>query len=241
MALKNLFDMVKADKYTADGREELNKAREAETEDVKYEIGQISQKTGLQKTANGWVKPKNGKAPGAKTGEGPLYGKAESKPGRDYPALKKEDHVKLAKEVKSNTLPGGSDWTAEEIAKEWQLGKADAEEVKKEFDKLKESKPARNAETEAFYAEEAIEQNRSKREENDTERMQRRAEENYGDWSENELRAELASLKEKEKQGYNYSDDKDQIKWVLQRKGMESEDAAPRVLTGDTKIRVRKA
>lgn len=65
----------------------------------------------------------------------------ESKPGRDYPILKKEDHVSLANEVKSNTMPG-SDWTAEEIAKEWKLGKADAEEVKKEFDKIKESKPA---------------------------------------------------------------------------------------------------
>lgn len=147
MALKNLYDMVKADRYTADGREELIKAQEAETEDKVYQIGEISQKTGLQKTANGWVKPKSGKAPGAKTGEGKspkaAGSKPEGMPGRDYPALKKEDHVKLAKEVKSNTLPGGSDWTAEEIAKEWQLGKADAEEVKKEFDKLKtESKPA---------------------------------------------------------------------------------------------------
>lgn len=64
MALKNLFDMVKADKYTADGREALIKAQEAETEDKVYQIGEISQKTGLQKTANGWVKPKNGKQPG---------------------------------------------------------------------------------------------------------------------------------------------------------------------------------
>jgi hypothetical protein len=67
--------------------------------------------------------------------------KNTGKPGRDYPILKKEDHVSLANEVKSNTMPG-SDWTAEEIAKEWKLGKADAEEVKKEFDKIKESKPA---------------------------------------------------------------------------------------------------
>jgi hypothetical protein len=62
MALKNLFDMVKADRYTADGREALIKAQEAETEDKVYQIGEISQKTGLQKTANGWVKPKKGAA-----------------------------------------------------------------------------------------------------------------------------------------------------------------------------------
>ena len=69
MALKNLFDMVKADRYTADGREAIIKAQEAETEDNGYQIGEISQKTGLQKTANGWVKPKNGNQPGAKKEE----------------------------------------------------------------------------------------------------------------------------------------------------------------------------
>lgn len=66
MALKNLFDMVKADRYTADGREAIIKAQEAETEDVKYQNGDISQKTGLMKTPNGWVEPPKGKQPGAK-------------------------------------------------------------------------------------------------------------------------------------------------------------------------------
>ena len=81
MALKNLFDMVKADRYTADGREAIIKAQEAETEDKVYQIGEISQKTGLQKTANGWVKPKNGKQPGAKNAE-TNYGKVEKKDGK---------------------------------------------------------------------------------------------------------------------------------------------------------------
>ncbi len=69
MALKDIFTMVKADRYTADGCEELNKARESDVEDRVYQIGEISEKTGLQKTANGWVKPKKGAA-GAKTGPG---------------------------------------------------------------------------------------------------------------------------------------------------------------------------
>lgn len=60
MGLQNIFEMAKADRYTADGREELAKAREADVEDRTYNIGEISQKTGLQKTANGWVKPKSG-------------------------------------------------------------------------------------------------------------------------------------------------------------------------------------
>ena len=61
MALKDLYKMTKADRYTADGREALIKAQEAETEDKVYQIGEISQKTGLQKTANGWVKPPRNK------------------------------------------------------------------------------------------------------------------------------------------------------------------------------------
>lgn len=92
MALKNLFDMVKADRYTADGREEIIKAQEAETEDKVYQIGEISQKTGLQKTANGWVKPKTGKAPGAKTGPGETPNKGAGIP--DFKGMTAEDFDK---------------------------------------------------------------------------------------------------------------------------------------------------
>lgn len=69
MSLKNLFEIAKKDWYTADGREELNKALETEVEDRVYKIGEISQKTGLMKTANGWVKPKTGNAGSAKKEE----------------------------------------------------------------------------------------------------------------------------------------------------------------------------
>ena len=276
MALKDLIKATKADRYTADGRDQLNEALQADVEDRTYKTGEISEKTGLQKQPDGsWAPPKKGGAPAGRNlgtkrvprgpgaivtpGKGsigmeemkeaaekglkgqalkefmmgkkneskpagvtvrqgyetkqldetmaehltknldaykgyqpydmeelvlkpsgykrqtsariPSGGKsvtytkpgesgevtlffdkegelenvdtsaAESKPGRDYPVLKNKDHIELAEEVKSNTMPG-SDWTAEEIAKEWRLGKADAEEVKKEFDKIKESKPA---------------------------------------------------------------------------------------------------
>lgn len=70
MALKDIFTMVKADRYTQDGREEIIKAQKTEVEDRTYNIGEISQKTGLMKTANGWVEPPKGKAKGAKTGSG---------------------------------------------------------------------------------------------------------------------------------------------------------------------------
>lgn len=69
MALKDLFKMTKADRYTADGCEKLNRAREAATEDARrtYKNGEISQTTGLMKTPNGWVEPPKGKAKGVKS------------------------------------------------------------------------------------------------------------------------------------------------------------------------------
>lgn len=39
--------------------EEIYGNAKALVEDKTYQIGEISEKTGLQKTANGWVKPKN--------------------------------------------------------------------------------------------------------------------------------------------------------------------------------------
>ena len=84
MALKDIFAMVKADRYTQDGREEIIKAQE-EVKDVKYNIGDISQKTGLMKTANGWVEPPKGKAKGAKTGAGKSPEKQAAKESKfDY-------------------------------------------------------------------------------------------------------------------------------------------------------------
>ena len=69
MAISNLWEMAKADRYTADGREAIARAREADVEDRTYQIGEISQKTGLQKTAEGWVKPKSGNSAGGEKKE----------------------------------------------------------------------------------------------------------------------------------------------------------------------------
>ena len=90
MALKDIFKMTKANRYTADGREELIKAQEAVTEDRRYNIGEISEKTGLQKTANGWVKPNKGGA-----------GKAENKPAAEKPKTEKKQSLKLPDEKSS--------------------------------------------------------------------------------------------------------------------------------------------
>ena len=107
MALKDLFKMAKADKYTADGREELMEARKAETEDRTYNIGEISEKTGLQKTANGWRPPKKGVAPGTKSGV-ELIKRDQIKKQADFekkigdPAKAREQYWKEIKESSEN-------------------------------------------------------------------------------------------------------------------------------------------
>ena len=393
MALKNLFDMVIADKYTADGREAIIKAQEAETEDKVYQIGEISQKTGLQKTANGWVKPKkgaagktsraskeeairkdlgltagedmsrfsdqqietmyaktqqtpeqqkadfdkskigqavnkgrqefaaektrqkelasktnaiglpkeskpalsqtdgkgnkveikiteskgggfyvdkyvNGKKVGinnANTRESaeakaksmmeqhmadPDY-KAEEKPGRDRPALKKEDHVKLAKEVLSNTSATDPGWTAEEIAKEWKLGKADAEEVKKEFDNLRKgssgNKPAAQKRSQSVKSvKEYLTNNFWSQPEDFKNEM------SDAGWDVDEMTNEYAVISNEAGSQYevrfaDHGDGRDLTMKSFKALQIDEddddslEDSAPRVLTGDTRIRVRKA
>lgn len=68
MAIKDIFKMIKADRYTQDGREELIKAQEAVTEDVTYKPGDISRKTGLQKQPDGsWAPVKNAPAQSKKS------------------------------------------------------------------------------------------------------------------------------------------------------------------------------
>ena len=63
MALKDLIKATKADRYTADGRDQLNEALQADVEDRTYKPGDISQKTGLQKQPDGsWAPPKGSSA-----------------------------------------------------------------------------------------------------------------------------------------------------------------------------------
>lgn len=104
MALKNLFDMVKADRYTADGREELIKAQEAETEDKVYQIGEISQKTGLQKTAQGWRPPQETKFGKVKQNKEGQWG-VQVKQGKGSDFLKHKSEAE-AKRALSNYTAG---------------------------------------------------------------------------------------------------------------------------------------
>lgn len=120
MALKDIFKMTKANRYTADGREELIKAQEAETEDRRYNIGEISEKTGLQKTANGWAKPKNGAGRNLgteqkKRGPGAIHTPGKGNVGMDKmkeaaeKGLKGQELKEFMTGSKSESKPAGSE------------------------------------------------------------------------------------------------------------------------------------
>lgn len=149
MALKDLYKMTKADRYTADGCEELNKAREAATEDARrtYKNGEISETTGLMKTPNGWVKPKNGKQPGAKK-ENPTH-TFEFKAGPDGKPVagsgKKVKTYKTKKEAeaalkKQNAAPANKT-TIRQGPNTKTLNETPAEHVQKNLDAYKGYQP----------------------------------------------------------------------------------------------------
>lgn len=104
MGLQNIFDMIKAERYTQDGREEIIKAQK-ETEDARrtYKNGEISEKTGLMKTANGWVKPRSGKATGAKTGPG----ESPNGTGPLSPAKRKAERISKIQKETGKAAPYG--------------------------------------------------------------------------------------------------------------------------------------
>jgi hypothetical protein len=129
MALKDLYKMTKADRYTADGREALIKAQEAETEDKVYQIGEISQKTGLQKTANGWIKPKNRAAPAKKQekkGAGIPQATTETFVGKTYKDFVESATPSGYKPTKNTDNPDGSSTTVFE---------KEGKQIKVDFDK----------------------------------------------------------------------------------------------------------
>lgn len=180
-------------------------------EDRTYNIGEISQKTGLLKTANGWVEPPKGKAPGAKTGPGTTKIKKAAENGGSSNA-----DVSLAskdvKEVVEKIKPAdGAEKT--ELSKITQF-------MDEEKSSLKNAIEAR----ESFY----------KNTKNPT----------------SEQEAGLAALlRIKNKIGKQpdtgLSGEKKTISYREMGEGplyvkKEASDSAPRVLTGDCKVRIRK-
>lgn len=281
MALKNLFDMVKADRYTADGREAIIKAMKAETEDKVYQIGEISEKTGLQKTAQGWKPPKETKfgkvqqkngewGVQTKTGKGSSFIKhkdeADAKralanytAGYNRAGRNKEDpHSDKARQIKH--------WNKEtdQIAKKYREERraAHAEAAKKgnaerqdKIEKLRE-RTFNKTELEGlskgkldnlYKSEMESKPSSDKWEETqmasgkiyDTpDRTYRIIERN--NWETGEKNFDIRDLNNMRADDIKGIKTLEEAKRIVAEKS-NSRDAAPRVLTGDCKIRVRKA
>lgn len=137
MAIKDLMKATKADRYTADGRDELNEALKADVEDRTYKTGEISEKTGLQKQPDGsWAPPKKrGTAP--KMGS-PEYNKKYGLTKKDVATGKEVDRIyeKQQNRIKELKAKG---YTDEQIENDkiYQQTKEDMRNVGK-------SKPAEN-------------------------------------------------------------------------------------------------
>ncbi len=214
MELQSLFEMMKADRYTLDGREEIAKLQE--TEDVKYKTGDISQKTGLQKQPDGsWAPPKGGAAP--KMGS-PEYNEKYGLTKRDEATGKEIDRIyeKHQKRIKELKAKG---YTDEQIENDkiYQQTKEDMRNVGK-------SKPVESEKSASTEP----------------------TDEEY-DIFKQIVREFRKSPNKKNEQIMN------EAKSFLMKKGMtpeqlgkiarevmaEPKDAAPRQLTGDTRIKVR--
>ena len=149
MAIKDIFTMIKADRYTSDGREELIKAQEAVTEDVTYKPGDISRKTGLQKQPDGsWAPVKN--APAQKKG---LGGKTLTKGAKHYPTVGEyaengpiEQRMAMKKLLEKNDTESGSGLSerAQYSVSQTAAGMS-TEALKSHVDKLKNDPVTRNS------------------------------------------------------------------------------------------------
>ncbi len=273
MALKNLFEMAKADKYTADGRETLIKAQEAETEDAKEKPeGSISPDGKRIKQGGKWVPRKNAKQPGA-----------ESKPTETAPSPSKEEKREIIAKQKFDSIKEGDEVTAYgskvKIVKKYPHNNS----VDVEFRDSKGEKQISHLSildidddsftkkgTESKPVEETKTETAAKFE---TEQENAKYEEGRKGW-ERVSKERLPDIKKKVEQKIDYYKKYDPYAMLGKRTGlnaaqkkaveqnmaqakenlafytgqleginkqMGASDSAPRVLTGDTRIRVRKA
>lgn len=250
MGLQNIFDMAKADRYTAEGREELAKAREADVEDRTYNIGEISQKTGLQKTANGWVKPKSGGA-SPERNHGTVH--VEHRRGQINTGGHGSVGVEKMKEAAEKGLKGeelkkfmlGEGTTKSGSSKEASDVSLASKDVKEVVEKIK---PADGAEkTELSKITQFMDEEKSSLK-NAIEARESFYKNTKNPTSEQEAGlAALLRIKNKigKQPDTGLSGEKKTISYREMGEGplyakKEASDSAPRVLTGDCKVRVKK-
>lgn len=238
MSISNLWEIVKADRYTADGREAIIKAREADVEDRTYQIGEISQKTGLQKTAEGWVTPK-GKANAAIEAKGKSENKSDKwEKNKDY----------LNRERISMKTPSGGSVSIYESKNPNQKNnrfRVDTGDYYNDFNTLEEAK----AFAEKEYGGNSTGGEKKENKKNSLENAKKMAEsyrktsnkpiyitEKDGDYVVAKGRDELEYAKEN---GYKLVPSTPYPNRKPLSKISSNEDSAPRQLTGDCKITIK--
>lgn len=268
MALNDIFTMIKADKYTQDGREELIKAQQAETEDKTYKPGEISERTGKQKQPDGsWKFPKQA---GAKRDTDPqtyivikndkLRSMFQKEKDPAKKAAMKKALQKQASMMESEPFAPKEEATKPTTAESKPAAKPTTEELSTFKDIVREYKKNPNKQTEQIMneAKSHLMKNRGMTPEqlgkigrdvmaeskSPEFKIQGMTKEQYIPWAmeaykipEWQAKSNWAhreeqhknKMKEKEYDGIPSYDDFDPLR-----------DSAPRVLTGDCKIRIRK-
>lgn len=228
MALKDIFTMVKADKYTADGREELIKAQEEMT-DAAAPDGTVRHRASGDHVKQGdkWVPVKNTK--GKTPAKNPSWGeeviektKAEQSSLASIPTEKLKKMEEVFAKHNSPTLGK----VREEL--ESRRDKADAES--KPTEKPKAPKPTVQ---EYMKAKDRVKkyEEQYKKEMDDYEYMERVK----GNGVDTSIFNPMYGGKPKP-----LTENKSYMEELGKIKAFEAKDSAPRVLTGDTKIRIKK-
>lgn len=229
MTIQNMFNKAKGQTLTQDGCE-------TDVEDKIYNIGDISQKTGLQKTANGWVKPRNGKAPGAKTGPGksPEAAGEKWKENTDYLGRKR---------ISMETPQGGkvSIYESENPKQKNARFRVDTGDHYNEFNTMEEAKAfAEKHHGAGSESKPAKSKPGAKRDTDPQTYIVKKNDELRSMFLKEKDPAKKAAMK-KALQKQASMMEKEPFAPGEEARKADAEDCAPRVLTKDTKIRVRKA
>lgn len=247
MALKDIFNMAKAARYTQDGRDQIAEALSNETEDVRYKPGDISQKTGLQKQPDGsWAEPKKGAPAGAKQ----TAKKSESAPSEKV--TKMSDLV--AQKSRPESAPTGRQPTPEMLEREKMR---QSPEAKARRDKLDAEHPRTETGAPMFETEqENAQYARGKEGWDDVDParlpdIKKKVEqklEAYKKYDPYAMLGKKTGLTEAQKKSVelNKAQNRENIAFYTGQleainERLNSKDSAPRQLTGDCKIKIKKS
>jgi hypothetical protein len=251
MAIKDIFTMIKADRYTQDGREELIKAQEAVTEDVTYKPGDISRKTGLQKQPDGsWAPVKNAPAQSKKMDKA----KQSELAKRGETVTKMSDLV--AQKSRPDSAPSGRQPTPEMLEREKMRQSPEAKARRDKFDsehpRTETGAPKFETEQEnAQYARglEGWDDVNPDRLPDIKKKVEQKIDyyKNYNPYAMLGKKTGLTAAQKSAVQ-QNIAQAKEnlafytgQLEGISKKMGGGSNDSAPRILTGDCKIRIKKA